>query len=268
MNSLTELPDEFHCHRNFYKDIWGDLTCKHCGRAGIKFRKNYEYCPHCKRKSSVKADTTLFRHCNLNFRQITALIWCWQHKCSIGEIINIVGIKYPTIERWLKRFRKALPDAEDLLEDESEVDGSYFGRRKFGSQKLVIGAINPKTNQVRLKIIPRRSRDCAEEFIKQTIKTGSIVVTDGYKGYNELPLLGYRWSSCNHSAGVFGPTNHIEAFWSKIKRALRYIYRDLTFSLKSLELILKEYENRHNRPDLFYNVDSYLKSCACSKFVK
>lgn len=67
-----------------------------------------------------------------------------------------------------------------------DVDGSYFGRRKFGSQRLVIGAINPMTNRIRLKVIPYRSRKCAEDFITRAIKERSLVITDGYKGYDEL----------------------------------------------------------------------------------
>lgn len=41
------------------------------------------------------------------------------------------------------------------------------------------------------------------------------------------------------------------------------MYRDLTFSVRDLELILREWENRHNNPELFYNEDDYLKM-ACS----
>ena len=154
--------------------VWGDLTCKECGNKGLLFREKYEYCPHCKKKYSVKADASLFKFCNLSFRQIYALIWCQQHKCSIGEIKNILGLSYPTV----------------------------------------------------------------------SIKSGSLVLTDGFKGYNELPILGYKWEACDHSTGFFDPTNHIESLWSVIKRALRYIYRDLIFNLKDLESILKEYENK------------------------
>lgn len=64
----------------------------------------------------------------------------------------------------------------------------------------------------------------------------------------------------------FGPTNHIENLWSVIKRTLRYIYRDLSFNLNDLTLILREFENHYNNPELFYNVDSYLKTRACSGF--
>lgn len=103
--------------------------------------------------------------------------------------------------------------------------------------------------------------------MQQTIRAGSLVLTDGFSGYNELPALGYEWLACNHSTGFFGPTNHIENLWSVIKRALRYIYRGLTFNLNDLGLILREYENRYNNPDLFYSVDSYLKARACYGFV-
>ena len=271
MNSLADLPDEFHCHRNFYKNIRGDLRCKHCGAAGIKFRKNYEYCPCCKKKSSVKADTKVFSFCNLSFRQIYILIWCWQKQCSIGETVKISGLKYPTIKRWLVRFRASLEPRTDVLEGACEVDGSFFGRKRYGKQKLVAGVIcKAKTKKgycIRLKIIHKRDRKNAEDFIEETVKEGSLVITDGFAGYNEITALGYEWFACDHSMGFFGPTNHIENLWSVIKRALRYIYRDLTFSLKDLNLILREYETRYNEPGVFYNVDSYLKMRACSKFV-
>ena len=186
------------------------------------------------------------------------------YKCSIGEIRNILGLSYPTVSKWLRKLRSHLPVSREVLDGICEVDGSFFGRRKFRSQRLVIGAINQKTKQVRLKIIKYRTRTEAEKFIQNTIKTGSLVLTDGFKGYNELPLLGYKWKACDHSIGYFGPTNHIENLWSVIKRALRYIYRDLTFNIKDLELILREWENRHNNPDLFYNEDNHLKT-ACSE---
>ena len=52
-----------------------------------------------KKKYSVKADTKVFSYCNLTFRQIIILIWCWQQKCSIGETIKIAGVSYPTVRK-------------------------------------------------------------------------------------------------------------------------------------------------------------------------
>ena len=59
MKSLTDIPSEYKCHQNFYRMVWGDLACKECGNKGLLFRKTYEYCPHCKKKYSVKADIYL-----------------------------------------------------------------------------------------------------------------------------------------------------------------------------------------------------------------
>ena len=28
MKSLTDIPSEYKCHQNFYRMVWGDLTCK------------------------------------------------------------------------------------------------------------------------------------------------------------------------------------------------------------------------------------------------
>lgn len=105
MKSLTDIPSEYKRHQNFYRMVWGDLTCKECGNKGLLFRKTYEYCPHCKKKYSVKADTSLFKFCNISFRQIYALIWCWQHKCSICEIRNILGLSYPTVSKMVKKAK-------------------------------------------------------------------------------------------------------------------------------------------------------------------
>lgn len=95
--------------------VWGDTTCKFCNQKGLLFRDKYEYCPHYKKKYSVKADTKMFKFCNLNYRQIYAFIWCWQHKCNIGEIKNILGLSYPTVSSWLRKLRQALPASKTIL---------------------------------------------------------------------------------------------------------------------------------------------------------
>lgn len=100
MNSLADIPSEYHCHRKFYRCVWGEVSCKYIAVAKqLKLRKNYEYCPDCKKKYSVKADTKVFSYCNLTFRQIIILIWRWQQKCSIGETIKIAGVSYPTVRK-------------------------------------------------------------------------------------------------------------------------------------------------------------------------
>ena len=267
MKSLADLPNEYHCHRNFYRSIWGEISCYRCGFKDIKFRKNYEYCPHCKKKMSVKSET-IFKGSNLSYRKIYMLIWAWQNKFCIGEISKMIELSYPTIERWFRRFRASLERSKTVLEDIVEIDGSFFGRLKYGSQKLVAGAINPGSKQIVLEMVGARDSEAVEDFVNTYIKRGSLIRTDGLASYNTVSLYGYDHERCDHDRYIFGPTNHIENLWSVIKRALRHIYRDLTFKLSDLNLILREWENRYNNPEIFYTVDNYLKFRACSKLVK
>lgn len=266
MNSLADLSGERQCHIDFYKCVWGEVSCPKCGYKKIKLRKNYEYCPHCKQKYSAKSET-IFRNSNLSFKRIYMLIWCWQQKLGIGEVVKIIGMSYPTIERWFRRFRAALEPSDVVLEDVVEIDGSYFGRLRYGSQKLVVGAINPYAKRIILQVAERKDSKAVADFVNACIKKGSLIRTDGLPAYNYESLEGYDWECCDHDKFFFGPTNHIEGLWSSIKRALRHIYRDLTFKPDDLNLILREWENRYNKPYLFYNVNSYLKCRGCSKFV-
>ena len=103
--------------------------------------------------------------------------------------------------------------------------------------------------------------------MQETVRAGSLVLRDGFSGDTELPAIGYEALAGNRSSGFYEATDQLETLSSVVKRAQRYIYRDLTFDLNDLGLVLREYENRYNNPDLFYNVDSYLKARACYGFV-
>jgi transposase-like protein len=270
MNNITELPSERQCHKNFYRSIWGDYCCPNkCGN-GVTFRSKYEYCPCCQQKFYVKAET-IFSGSNLSYRQIYLLIYCWQRKLGIGAIKELSGLSYPAIRRWLSRFRQSLPKTTNRLLGAIEVDESFFGRLRSTCNHLVIGGVsrgNGRLGQgLALAIIPDRGRSSVESFITKRIDRDSLVITDALGSYNELPLLGYEHDFCNHSLGHFGPTNQIESVWSALKRHLRHTYRDLSFPMKELKLILREWECRHNRPELFYNVDNYLTYAGCSRLV-
>lgn len=261
ITSIANIPSNYHCHKKLYKLVWGDYSCSRCGKVGLKFRDSYEWCPHCRKKSSVKG-TTFFRHSKLSYKLLWTLVWCWQHNWSISEVRKATSLSYLTIRTWYKKFRIQLPYDQTKLYGEVEADESFFGKLRFGHQQLVIGVIERHSRKIRLSIITDRSRPTVEHFIRHTVEPGSLIATDALGSYNELHLLGYEHEDCNHEKGIFGPTNHIENLWSVIKRQIRHIYNNLSFSYQDLSNILKEQELRHNRPELFYNVDNYLFSCS------
>jgi transposase-like protein len=263
MNSLLDLPSNWQCHKQLFKIVWGTETCPDCN-GKLRFKPSYEWCKVCRRKTSVKSETN-FRHSNLSYRQLYALIWCWQHKQSIGSTRQIVQLSYPTVSKWFDKLRQLLPDTPGKLSGVIEIDESFFGRMKFtksGGYKLVVGAIERGSRHIRLRIVSDRNRETLEQFILDSIEAGSHINTDAWRAYNELRLLGYTHDWCNHSLGHFGPTNHIENLWSVMKRHIRSTYGKL--SRINLPLILKEWETRQNQPDLMYNVSNYLRATVCS----
>ena len=104
-----------------------------------------------------------------------------------------------------RRIYKLVWGDKTKLYGEVEVDESYFGKQKYGKQRLVIGAIERHTKQIRLQLIYDRSRISCERFVQRSVCSGSLVATDGLDSYNELRYLGYDWTSCNHNVGIFGP---------------------------------------------------------------
>jgi transposase-like protein len=175
-----------------------------------------------------------------------------------------MGLSYTTIARWYRRFRESLPPEDKTkLSGIVEVDESYFGKRRYGHQTIVIGAIerfpDPVTKLRRLKfrIILNTEQETLEQFIQDTIALDSLVITDCHSGYNDLEFLGWSHEAWNHSRGHLAGTNHIEQTWSVMKRYLRKLYGNIP--TKDLQLILNEFMARHNQPELFSSPEEYLR---------
>ncbi len=87
-------------------------------------------------------------------------------------------------------------------------------------QEVVVGATS-HLNQLRLTTVTSRNTEALSAFICETVKEGALVLTDEWRGYNELEFYGYGRKSWNHSKGRLAGTNQIERFWSAMKRYLR-----------------------------------------------
>lgn len=187
------------------------------------------------------------------------LIWCWQNKKSPDTTRLLAGVSYTTVQRWYERFRRYLPPDDGLLEGLVQIDESYFGKQRSSQpQLIVVGAIEPDTRRVKLRITNSRSPEALEGFVVDTVRQQTLVVSDKWYAYQELPLLGYGHESWNHSLGHFAGINQIEGLWSSIKRYLRKLYGCV--STKRLESILNEWVVRQNSKELFASPENYLQA--------
>lgn len=233
------------------------VTCP-AGHAGQLLRPAYVWCPACRRKWRLKRRLG-FAYAKLTYRQLLALVVCWQGRLSPGDIKHTTGLSYTTILRWLERLRARLPQQTDPLGGRLETDESFLGHRAWDNQAIVAGVMDAG-GAVRLSAIADVAQDTIEGFLHRAAAPGSLLAADAHSSHLGLEAVGYGLELCNHSLGHFGPTNRIENVWSCLDR---FVIRTRDRFLKQfLPGILREFQARRNYPELFTNPFAYLRATA------
>jgi transposase len=184
------------------------------------------------------------------------LIKLFELELSAMKVCQQVELSYPTVLKAMTVIRMAIAAnaalGMDLLEGEIEMDEAYFGGKRKGKRgrgaagKVPVFGILERNGLVKVEAI----RDVqAQTLLTETVKTvrrGSIVYTDKYKGYDSLMLCGYRYLKIDHkklfaSGKVY--INGIEGFWSFAKQRLM---KHHGVSKEKFPLYLKEMEFRYN----------------------
>ena len=258
MSSLAEVPTERRCKQVVHYLLAKRTTCVACN-GKLSWKREYGWCKQCRTKLRPKA-ATWFRGSKLTYRQVFRLLHCWQTRQSPGTARMATNLSYTTIARWYWRFRMLVPKdtIPELLSGIVEVDEAYFGKKRFGGQTIVAGAIERDTRRLCLQVIPDTEQDSLEGFLERHVARSSLVVTDCHAGYNDIGFLGFGHESWNHSKGHFAGTNHIESTWSELKRYCRKLYGCIP--TKRLPLMLNEWMARHNCKQLFASPSSFLQA--------
>lgn len=263
MSTLPEFASNLKYWRVLNRLVFGDgVSCPGCRlRLHENYHGGYLWCAPCRRKYRPTAYRGSWLYgTKLQPRQLFALLWAWQNKKSPDTARLLARVSYTTVERWYDRFRQQLPDAAMMLGGLVQVDESYFGRlRSKQPQRIVVGAIEPDTRHIALRVTDSRGQNTLEQFVADYVRSGSLAVTDKWWAYEELPLLGYSHESWNHSVGQFAGTNQAEGVWSSAKRHARRLFggRILTDYLEDL---CREWVTRYNRPELFADPASFLQA--------
>jgi hypothetical protein len=138
------------------------------------------------------------------------------------------------------------------------VDESFFGKERHGHQTIVIGA-KQRSGRAKLEIIAERDEGTLETWLLKEVSTVSKVFTDLWGGYRNLEWYGYAHEPHNHSKKDFSGTTEAENLWSVAKRQIQKQYG--RFHRPYLEGLLREWEARHNFPELFTRPETYLREC-------
>lgn len=209
--TLLELEDRFGtedaCRKYLLQLRWPDgFYCPRCNHDGHWAHSNgLLECKHCFFQASVTAGT-IFQDTKKPLRLWFRAIW---HITSQKYGANALGLQrvlglgsYRTAWSWMHKLRRAMvrPGREKLSGiiqvDETFIGGKKAGKRGRGaygkSLVLVMAQVDGKRiGRIRLCIIPDASGESLRSSIRQFVEPGSIVRTDGWKGYNIITEDGY-----------------------------------------------------------------------------
>lgn len=241
------------------------FRCPRCGEVSEPrpVRETLLRCPACRHQASVTAGT-IFQDTRTPLTiWFRAMWWVTTQKNGASAIglQRILGLKsYETAWTWLHKFRRAMVrPGRELLIGRVEVDECYIGApenemrgRGNVDKTLVVVAVEEDgkgIGRIRLKQIPNASGSTLNRFLQDSVTPGSMVHTDGWKGYRKVKSIGYEHEVTvlkgrKEAASELLPRVHLVI--SQLKRWLMGTHQGAV-SHKHLDYYLDEFTFRFNR---------------------
>jgi transposase-like protein len=253
------------CREYLFQRRWPDgFRCPRCEcQKTWPVREVLLQCAGCGYQTSVTAGT-IFQDTRTPLRLwFQAMWWITTQKngASALGLQRVLGLKqYQTSWTWLHKLRSAMVrPGRDLLTGRVEVDESYLGgleegvrgRKAEKNAMIVIAAQEDGMGigRIRMRRIPDASAESLHPFVKNFIAPGSVVHTDGWRGYAGLDAQGYTHEVTvlrrkKESASELLPRVHRVV--SLLKRWLMGTHQGAV-SHKHLDYYLDEFTFRFNR---------------------
>jgi transposase-like protein len=200
------------------------------------------------------------KYSKLSDFKIKKIIQCFCVDLTADQASVILGLNRNTLNRYYKIFREQIyrKQQQDLVQFFGfvELDESYFGPRRLrgvnmpqkpgrGTWKQPVFGIFEREGRVYTEVVTDVKKTTLRQIIQGKINLDSVILTDGWRGYNGLVDVGYdkhyRIDKSKSFVNQYGVhINGIESFWSFTKRRLAKFNGVKTY----FELHLKECEWR------------------------
>lgn len=195
-----------------------------------------------------------------------AIWWVVSQKngASALGLKRVLGLgSYETAWLWLHKLRRAMVSPErEPLSGEVEVDETIIGGpekrrrgRKIKRKALVVIAAECRGNgigRVRMSRIPNASAEELQAFISPNVAKGSILRTDGWRGYCGVEKIGYSHVPIPVTTGR-NPKNKAISVLPRVHRVASLLQRWLlgthqgAVTTAHIDYYLDEFTFRFNR---------------------
>jgi len=205
----------------------------------------------------------------LSKREWLRLIESFLRDGAILKVTSECHLAYRTVQAAILKIRQKMANAQSsLFHLITEADGTYIGgawknkpawlrrvkRTKRGrgtSKQAIFGVMQRYPNQVKSWLVKNEKAITTIPLIRSQVKTGSLVFTDGHKGYRRLPKYGYHHDWVDHENGEYVRgivhTQTLDGYWGLLKN-----YLDRTGGVRKqfLHLYLADHQWRYNHHHL------------------
>lgn len=198
-------------------------------------------------------------------------IYCWTKKYTTTNFCNDeLSMSTETMTNWKNYLREVCADS--LIKNPMiiggpemvvEIDESCFSKRKYNVGKMypqqwVFGGICRETKECFIYAVPNRNEKTLLHCIKESIRPGSIIMSDMWKAYSKIekiPGMHLKHFTVNHSENFVNPitgahTQSIESLWASAKRRNK-IEAGTNRALLDSYLCEFMWRKRHAGEDLF-----------------
>ena len=267
---LTKFQDEQACRDFLVQHRWnGTPVCPYCGsNRSYKIENGKRFkCANkeCHKKYSVTVGTVAEDSNIALSTWFGAIYLVSSHKKGISSIQlgKDLGIAQKTAWFMLHRIRESMKggnsplSSKEVEADETFVGGKNINRhmdkkhvdengKEIDLKATVMGIIEPG-GEVRTKAVNAPTKKNATAFIENNLSKTTNLVTDASPIYAKI---GHKYNHIiiNHSAGIYKfeghTTNHMENYWSVLKRGIYGIYHQV--SPKHLQRYCDEFAFRFN----------------------
>ena len=260
------FPDEEACNGYLEQLRWpSGFNCPACGTTTTPWRQSRGrlVCAACRHQASVTAGT-IFDKTRTPLTTWFEAAWhvtTTKNGLSAKTLEQTLGTTYRVAWAMLQRYRVAMVRTErERLSGEVEVDEAYVGGVEHGGRRgrgtckcIVVIAVevrHPKGfGRVRMRHVSDVSGASLLPFVCAAVTPGTVVLTDGWSGYNGLTKHGYERqkivvSSSGDPAHVSLPGVHRVA--SLLKRWILGTHQGAV-TANHLQSYLEEFTFRFNR---------------------